>query len=272
MHRVLGHASPEVISHVESASTDLKVDNSDPPPQSINRETCSTTKAIQIISRRSEVEQPENGTPFNRSTWDMMEFTTGYNGNRYASHFQYRKYLFNLVYTHAKKSDTKYLFESALSVIQGQFGGKVQFLRLDGETSLGDYFKDLVIEKQIKPEHSASYTPAQNEGAERSGRVLTTKAQAMQVAAYFPADLWPEIIKAAGYLSNRTPVRKLGWKTPFEAVTQVKPHFAHLHVYGSRAYPLIPNIPKTLKLNPRTYISYLVGYDSINIYRVWVPS
>ena len=50
MHRVLGHASPEVISHVESAGADLKVDNSDPPPQSINCETCSTTKATQIIS------------------------------------------------------------------------------------------------------------------------------------------------------------------------------------------------------------------------------
>jgi hypothetical protein len=45
MHRVLGHASPEVISHVKSAGADLKVDYSDPPPQSIDCETCSTTKA-----------------------------------------------------------------------------------------------------------------------------------------------------------------------------------------------------------------------------------
>jgi hypothetical protein len=75
----------------------------------------------------------------------MMEFMIGYNGDRYASHFQCRQYLFNLVYTHAKKSDAKYLFESALSVIQGQFSGKIRFLRLDGETSLGDYFKDIVI-------------------------------------------------------------------------------------------------------------------------------
>ena len=90
----------------------------------------------------------------------MMEFTTGYNGDRYASHFQCRQYLFNLVYTHPKKSDAKYLFESALSVIQGQFGGKVRFMRLDGETSLKGYFEDLVIEKQIKPERTAPYTPS----------------------------------------------------------------------------------------------------------------
>jgi hypothetical protein len=49
----------------------------------------------------------------------------------------------------------------------------------------------------------------------------------------------------------------------------VKPHFAHLYVYGSRAYPLIPNIPK---IDPRTHISYLVSYDSTIIYRVWVLS
>ena len=87
-----------------------------------------------------------------------------------------------------------------------------------------------MIKKQIKPERTAPYAPSQNGGAEHSGRVLTTKARAMRIAANLPADLWPEVIKAAGYLSNWTPVQKLGWKTPFEAVTKVKPHFAHLHV------------------------------------------
>jgi hypothetical protein len=26
-----------------------------------------------------------------------------------------------------------------------------------------------------------------------------------------------------------------------------------------------------MKLNPRAHIGYLVGYDSTNIYRVWIP-
>ena len=41
--------------------------------------------------------------------------------------------------------------------------------------------------------------------------------------------------------------------------------------YGARAYPLERNIPK-FKLDPKASIGYLVGYDSTNIYRIWVPS
>jgi hypothetical protein len=94
----------------------------------------------------------------------------------------------------------------------------------------------------------------------------------MRIAANLPADLWPEIVKAAGYISNRTPVRKLGWKNPFEAVTKTKPQFAHLYVCGCRAYPLIQNIPRRAKLDSRAHIGHLVGYDSTNIWRIWIPS
>jgi len=94
----------------------------------------------------------------------------------------------------------------------------------------------------------------------------------MRIEANLPANLWPEIVKAAGYTANRTLVRKLGWKTPFEAVKKQKPRFAHMHVYGCRAYSLDHHIPRKKKLEPRAHIGYLVGYDSTNIYRIWIPS
>ena len=44
--------------------------------------------------------------------------------------------------------------------------------------------------------------------------------------------------------------------------------------YTCRAYPLIlkETIPRKQKLAPRAHIGYLVGYDSTNIYRIWMPS
>jgi hypothetical protein len=60
--------------------------------------------------------------------------------------------------------------------------------------------------------------------------------------------------------------------TPFEALYGIKPTFAHMHIYGCRAYPLKYNISKLQKLEPRAHIGYLVGYDSRNIHRIWVPS
>src|ERR1700730_16797198 len=138
----------------------------------------------------------------------MTEFNTGYNGHRYASHFQCRQYLYNIVYTHARKTDAKHFFDKTINIIENQYKGKVRYIRLDGETSLGDMFENIVTEKGIKPERTAPDTPAQNGSSERSGRVMVTKARAMRIEARLPANLWPEIMLASAYIANRTPVKK----------------------------------------------------------------
>jgi hypothetical protein len=46
----------------------------------------------------------------------------------------------------------------------------------------------------------------------------------------------------------------------------------HLVPYGYRAYLYIKNRSKLEKLEPRAHIRYLVGYDSTNIFRIWIPS
>jgi hypothetical protein len=68
----------------------------------------------------------------------------------------------------------------------------------------------LVTDKGLKAERTAPDTPAQNGGSERSGRVIITKGRTMRIEANLSANLWPEIVKASGYTSNRSLVRKLG--------------------------------------------------------------
>lgn len=41
---------------------------------------------------------------------------------------------------------------------------------------------------------------------------------------------------------------------------------------GCRAYPRDKDVPRAAKNAPRAHIGYLVGYDSTNIYRIWIPS
>ncbi len=93
----------------------------------------------------------------------------------------------------------------------------------------------------------------------------------MRIGADLPEDLWPETISAAAYILNRTPTSRTGI-TPFEALYKFKPTISHMKIYGCKAYPLIYNIPKLEKLQPRAHIGYFVGYSSRNIYRIWVPS
>ena len=116
------------------------------------------------------------------------------------------------------------------------------------------------------------------------------KAKTMWILANLPHDLWKEIINSAVYLYNRTPREAQGWKTPYEVFYTAlafgkarvgflkksnKPQLAHLRAYGSRAYAMTEKAQlkekRKWKLNPRAYIGYLVGYDSTNIFRVWIP-
>ena len=100
----------------------------------------------------------------------------------------------------------------------------------------------------------------------------------MRIEAHLPEDLWPKLVKAAGYLTNQTPSYQLSWKTPLEIlqakidITYPSPSITHLQVYRYHAYSLIRKIPCTKKIEPRTHIGYLVGYESTNIFQIWIPS
>lgn len=140
----------------------------------------------------------------------------------------------------------------------------------------------------IRTEPTAPYTSAQNGPAERSGGVIHEKARAMRAAANLPEYLWPEIIRTAVYVHNRTPKWIYNWQTPYErlhlyiaiqqgvVVAGRKPRQEHLRAYGCKVYALTKaakvGSEKKHKLNPRAWIGYLVGYSSTNIFRVWNPS
>jgi len=50
----------------------------------------------------------------------------------------------------------------------------------------------------------------------------------------------------------------------------LKPNIGHLRVYNYKAYPFKYNILYLNKLTPKAYIKYLVGYNSINIFQVYI--
>ena len=71
---------------------------------------------------------------------------------------------------------------------------------------------------------------------------------------------------------NRTPKKKLGWKTVFKIVTGFLPYLGYLRVYSCKTYILNKYIIRLEKLRPRAYIGFLVGYNSTNVFNIWIPS
>lgn len=272
LHDLLGHPSLEALQHLESATTDIIIDKTISTPSFSTCKVCNLSKAQQIISRNPRKEMPENGHVGDRLAWDLFEMDEAYNNTRYISHFWCTTHKIQWVYVLTRKTEMIDIMDTQFSLIQTQFGSKVRFIRLDGETTLGGDFKRITDKRGIIVERTPPDTPAQNGAAENAGKMLMVRARALLLSANLPQNLWPEAIKTAGYLENRTPKRALQWKTPFESATGNKPSLAHLHPYGCLAYVLNKQIPRRAKMQPRAKLGYLVGYDSTNIFRIWLPS
>ena len=87
-----------------------------------------------------------------------------------------------------------------------------------------------------------------------------------------PKFLWESLAITAAYLHNRSPSRLLGYITPFEKDTGVKPDLSHLRVVGIKALMHIPTEKRRGKLINYSKIIKLVGYiNTLSIYLVYDP-
>jgi hypothetical protein len=276
LHVLLGHAGSDAIDRLSSHVRGIL-----PPtgsaPATVNCEECQQNKAHQIISRRIGHELGVS-RPFETVAIDLIQLdVTGYNGHRYVFHAFDLYTKLNFVYTIAKRDKATLLnvLTRLDRSIKREFNTTVTFLIADDEKGYGltdDSARAYCHREGIRLQIRAPHTEEQNGSAERSGKNLIIRSRSMSVTSNLPLQLAPEIYVAAAYLLNRTPTRTIGWKTPFEMVYSKQPSIAHLRVYGCRAYALRPQIPRGDKLSPRALIGYLVGYDSSNIYRVWLPN
>lgn len=134
----------------------------------------------------------------------------------------------------------------------------------------------------------ASDTHAQYDGVKRFERFIMEKPQAMRLSANSAHKLWREIVITAMYLYNCTPQALINWKNLYKAFyTYVydkqkvfgpyKPLLHYLKAYGCKCYVLTKSkndlqySSKRRKLDAKAYIGFLVEYESIKIYKVWMP-
>jgi hypothetical protein len=273
LHRRFAHAGIETIRHVPS--TVLGIDLIDPESPSPQCEVCPQAKAKRQINREP-VPLPQS--PYEVVSFDLIEEMRVERG-KYIMHFYCRFSGMHHVYILFDKAQGTLVrtIKDFYAYINQRWGCKISIFHTDGEKGLGLKYDAWTASLGITTNTSAPYTQDQNGAAERSGRVILERARAMQIDSELPQSIWPEIVCAAGYILNRTPRQDLDWTTPLYklqshlGLPNPKPKCGHIRIYGCRAYPLLHDIPKTDKLAPRAAIGYLIGWDSTNIFRIWVP-
>jgi hypothetical protein len=250
----------------------LTDDIANAPEQITDCGTCAKSKMTAQISRYPERSTPAVA-PFERIAFDWIYMDEGYNNDGYITHTVCTRNRFHLAATHTKMSSYLEIFEEQYAIIELNWGFKIKYVQTDDFRN--DAFDAASHRRGIIREQSAPGTQAQNGKAERAGRSITTVSRCLLHASGLPLNMWPEAVPHASRLLNLTPTKALDWKTPFEAVFKRKPDIRHLQRYGSRAYYFDKDIPKSQRLEkmlPRANIGYYVGYNSTNIYHIWIPA
>jgi hypothetical protein len=277
-HHIWAHAGPDTIRHLQGAVRGFQLQGSNPPPSWKECEDCILTKMNQQISRRT----PDTVAtqPFERIAIDLVYLAPQgeecYNGDKYALHAvcQYSKWHEISCLPNRLKTTLIPAVFNLIEKIQRQLGYKyfVIIVRSDNEKGLGRDFADGCKTVGIKVETTAENTDEQKGLQEAAGRTIMQRTRALRISSGLPKALTNELAVAAVQLLNTTPVESLGWKTPHEVIFNTKPSVAHYSPIGCRAYVYRRDIKAADKTEPRAHIGYLVGYDSSNIYRVWIPS
>ncbi len=219
-HLRAGHCSPEALERLASAGQNVKFKASEAKAYTYYR----LSEAKRVISRRAP-QLSKARRPFWRVHFDLFQLDMAYNGHKYTLAFK-DEYSGAIVIT-TLPSKTMFLksvqeFEAR---VKRQWGLSVNMWRLDydavlisTETQKRREFETWSVREGIEVETPPPYTTEPNGGAERAGGVIQAKQRKMGLAANLPADLWPEVWRAAAYLYNRTPRLRNAWRTPLETL------------------------------------------------------
>jgi hypothetical protein len=277
-HLRLGHPGPMSLHHLGINALGVKLQG----PKTTECQHCSLAKIKRQVSRRFSERKIDKPCLDLHIDWtDLKEAHAGFvRVMLIHDTFSGRSFPYFMT-THGEEKETLRVLKDFTQWIRLRYNLKVNTIRSDNELGRRRTLKWL-RSQGITFEPSAPHTQAQNGTAERSGGVITERARAMRIAANLPHDLWNEIVNCAVYLRDRTPRESNGWISPYERFYTYlangrsrKPQLAHLKAYGCRAYAMTSDAQlkkkRLSKLDPRAHIGYLVGYNSTNIYRIWIP-
>ena len=272
-HIMWGHAGRQAIDRLQDSVDGLRLVDGNLALKWKECEICIQSKLTKLVSRRPPREPATR--PFERISIDLVQLLERgeqcYNGDQYLFHMvdQDTKWHEGSCMPDKTKATLTRVFKRLLAKIERQFSSQVIIVRLDMETG---YVELLEICRDLGIAIEPRATEAQNGAIERAGKAIVIRGRAIRLHAGLPKEYANECVMSAIYLLNRTPVEAIYWNCPYTKVKGIKPSVAHLEVIGARAYVLNEKLPRGAKLESRALIGHLVGFDSTNIFRVWLPT
>jgi len=172
-----------------------------------------------------------------------------------------------------KKSDTIIHARQFVAYAKNQHNAFISTWRFDGRTEfLNDAFKTMLRDNGILSETSVPYQHQQNGHAECLNCMIMDKAQSMRFRACLTNTMWEFSWDHTIHVYNRTPICRLKWLTPFEALRNKKPDVSHLCIFSCGAYIFLLEDIRANKLSPKSetmvYLGQPAGYKGFCFYHI----
>ena len=110
---------------------------------------------------------------------------------------------------------------------------------------------------------ACSYTPSQNEIAERKHRHVTETGLTLMFHVCVPLPLWVKAFSTAVYLINRLPSQTLVGKTPYELLFGKYPDYIMLCTFGCLCFSYLQDYAPN-KLSPKSAPCVFLGYSPLH--------
>ena len=268
-YQLLAHANNDAIQHLQKIAEKMKLINKNKMSLTSKCEECALFKAHKIVFKSSEKFKISNKS-FYRIIYNLINMTTTLNKHKWISHVKCFETDFHMIYTHENKEQITKMLIRIIHIIETKYENKIVFVRFDDERALNIEWDNYCAFKDIIHELSIVDTSAQNDHNERLNDILLIKFKAMRFEANLSVYLWSWINETTDYIMNRTFFKKHEWKTSFKKIIDKKSNLVHIIQYEAKAYFLNKNISKKKKMRVKTHIDFLVDYDSINIFWIWI--
>ena len=157
------------------------------------------------------------------------------------------------VYLIKSKDEVYDRFIEYINGVKNRIGKRIKKLRCDNGTEyLNGKMFTLFREKGIEVEPRPPYVHELNGTAERYNRTIMDSARCLLAEYKLEKRYWPEVVRAAAYLKNRTIANTLVKnKSRYEIFFNEKPDLKCLKLYGSKVFVRVAESKRNSKWNTK---------------------
>lgn len=120
LHKILTHASSEVMSSINGPDYKINLIRSQTTPKASKCVTCSLSKSKRINFWQARPGISRTGQPFHTLCWDAITMKEAFNGDKYISHFNCPDSHFNFIFTCKSKIDFKLAIRMVMNLTKNQ--------------------------------------------------------------------------------------------------------------------------------------------------------